>query len=279
MFKLRPGERQVPVDDVVAFIDLMHRWPSQTALKFAYEFYHSNLVVRWVDRCLHENSNFSVVISGDGMWYEQNQAHACANLDRLVYLRKDIERIEAQNPMYTADVSGDVYDDFPLGKCTKKNAAQLAPEILHILQNLYWDYCGAEKKPFPHPHIIKMWLQGDTIFHTDLSMPGPKKDWRVRPKNLIPLFKKDALPVRTSVQETIDYARLEKFVAAQKEQGVTDDVELGFMVLQIEPEISNTALVRLLHNITITTKNERDAARQRGMRLYRKIVKRYTLPK
>lgn len=128
MFTLRPSERQMPVNDVVAFIDLMHRWPFQTALKFAHEFYHGNLVGSWVNSWVRDGANYYVIIS-EGMCWEQNQAYACANLHRLTYLREDIERIEAQNPRYRDDVHDAMYDEFLLGRCTQKNVAQLAPEI------------------------------------------------------------------------------------------------------------------------------------------------------
>lgn len=276
MFKLRPGEKLVPVDDVIAFVDLMHRWTFQTALKFAYEFYHGNLVVSWVNGCVHNEAKNYVLLSGVKMWCEQNQAYACANLDRLVYLREDVERIEAQNPHYAADVHDDMYDEFTLGRCTKENAAQLAPEILHILQNLYWDYCVAKKQPFPGQHEIKMWLQGEEMFHPDLAMPGPKNKWRAKPEKMIPIFRKGTLGIHFPTKKVIDYSVLEKFVADRKKQGITGGVELGFELLQLEPELNNASLVRLIDpTISFTTKKQKAAARQRGARLRAKILKRY----
>lgn len=276
MFKLRSNEQQVLVTDVIAFIDLMHRWPFQTALKFAYEFYHGNLVARWVNGCVHTETGNYVILTDKGMWYEQNQAYACANLDRLVYLREDIERIEAQNPLYKVDVTDDMYDEFSLGRCTPGNATQLAPEILHILQNLYWGYCVAGKKPFPHPSVIKMWLQWDKVFHTDLSIPGPKKHWRVRPERLIPIFKKNTSSLCLPAKKVIDYKILEQLVTVLRKQGVADDIELGFKLLQTEPELSNSSMIRLIRpSISLGSKGEKAAARQCGSRLKKTILTRY----
>ena len=58
MFKYRAKEIQVPVGDVVAFIDLVHRWPFQTAFKFAYEFYQGNLILSWVNAYVRSKDTY-----------------------------------------------------------------------------------------------------------------------------------------------------------------------------------------------------------------------------
>lgn len=197
-------------------------------------------------------------------------------------MRADIEKIEERNPTYRDDVIGDMYDEFPLGRCTAQNAAQLAAEILHILQNIFWDYCRAQNKPFPPPSFLRVWLQGDEIFHTNLSMPGPKKDWRIRPEKMVPIFKKNLLPITRSKQSDINYEYLEKFVAEQKmPDGMRAkdwEVDLGFKILQIAHEIPNSSLARLVLRASTATQKEINAARTAGFRLRGKIIKKYASP-
>lgn len=72
MFKYRATEIEVSVDDVIAFIDLMHRWSFQTAFKFAYEFYQGNLILSWVNAYVPSKDPYVLLSHKTKGHYEQN---------------------------------------------------------------------------------------------------------------------------------------------------------------------------------------------------------------
>ena len=274
MFELPQNAKQVLGEDVVPFVDLLSHWPYEPAVKIAKEYFSGNLSLHFVESCIQSDGKDYAILN-TVVPVEPSQSFACRNLSRLVYLREDIFRIDTQNPLYAAETTANTGFESVFDVYSAQKVAHLAAEILNVLQIIHWQYrptpVGAGK-PFPPKGTIVRWMEKDKIYNPEHCLPAPKKKWRVSIDQMIPVTRKQPSRFLPKEKCSVDFDSLNLLMVQQRSQGASD-IELGWAVLQAAPGISNGALARLIFNIEPKTPNEYDAARQRGLRLKRKVIK------
>lgn len=274
MLELPKNAKQILVEDVVPFVDLLSHWPYEPAAKIAKEYFSCSLSLHFVESCIQSDGKDYVILN-TVVPVEQSQSFACRNLSRLVYLREDISRIDTLNPLYAAEITANTGFESVFDLYSAQNAAHLAAEILNVLQIIHWLYrptpVGAGKS-FPPKGVIARWMEKDKIYNPEHCLPAPKKNWRVGIDQMIPVTRRQSSSFSKKEKCLIDFDTLSLLVTQKRSQGASD-VEVAWAVLQAAPDISNGTLARLVRNIEPKNSKGYDAARQRGLRLKRKVIK------
>lgn len=271
MFQIPPSGMLVSYDDVLCFGELLLRWRYEVAIKIIKEVNSGNLTLYKVCRNLKDSNNKNILlISTLSVGYGDDANYLISLAGKLVFLVKEVETIEINNPLYTMTCNkSEVHYDFDL--CTEDNIHRLAPQLLYAMCVHRGGVSMVTGKPVrqAHPILVRSTMMSNEK-KLDLCPDGEKNSWTISKKTLFHIRTHE---FNNTIKEgeipNVQYVKSEIENAMAYE--TNDIIMLLKKALALNPKLTHASIGKLFLANKIHPTQDHEGQRTQGRRLMKKL--------